>query len=448
MGGISISDRTGTTIIGVHGKYRVGKWLGSGGNGAVYEADVIEDDGQLPNKTKYAVKFLEARREAARNTKELEKRKRRFVKEIKEVLGFQAQVVGIVPIYDTSVSLEQEPGELWYIMPMAEMYNPGKYSVLEKLEQVRRIGICISQLHRMGFAHRDIKPGNLLMLEGQLCLSDFGLIWNTNDKDAHITEVNDRIGPQPIRPPELRSIAEVDSVDYRKSDVYLYAKTLWMILKRNKQGFEGEYDRRTDAYLDRKSLKIDTAEPLHCLMERATKNKWNERIDIEDCLEYIESQLKVMKGEIHPSVLNDYMYSEQITHNILTIPCDEMKYSETGHVFQILESMAGKAGLVFTEPGREYPCLPLRKSRLIQGNIFEMEVYNPCKDNRKKQIIVDVEYVSIKGGETYYTLGSVKHSYREDSVRVFSSIEAALWDESRRGILNAAYQIRLEKLSG
>lgn len=184
-----------------------------------------------------------------------------------------------------TINYEVESYGLWYFMPKAESYNPGKFDLSEKLEHMLQLGNCIKQLHKMGLAHRDIKPKNLLILNGRLCLSDFGLIWCTNEEDEHITEVNDGMGPQAIRPPELRSIAEVEGVDYRKSDVYLFAKTIWMVLKCNNHGFLGEYVRgKSGIYIDKKSLNIVTAEPLHRLMESATKDDWNERIDIRDCL--------------------------------------------------------------------------------------------------------------------------------------------------------------------
>lgn len=442
MDGISISPRPGIVITGQHGKYLLGKKLGRGGNGAVFEASDVNEDATVEEKKKYAVKFFSVRDEAEKGKKELEKRKHRFVKEIKEVLGFQEDVKGVVPIYDTSVSFEQESGELWYIMPMAQMYNPQKYSVLEKLEQVRQIGICIRQLHRMGFAHRDIKPQNLLLLDGQICLSDFGLVWNTNDTDAHITEVNDWIGPQAIRPPELRSIAEIDGVDYRKSDVYLYAKTLWMILKCNKQGFGGKYDRgKSDVYIDKEILNIYTAEPLHCLMENATKDIWYERIDIGDCLEYIESQLKVIKCDIPTKILTDMKYAEQIKHDVLTIASDERRYTKADSMLRILNNMADMAGLFFTDLGKEYTCLPLGNSRHIKDNIFEFEVYNPFQNNQKKQILTALDFICMKKGETYYTLQSVKHSFHDSSAVSFSNIEDAIWDEHKRINLNANYSI-------
>ena len=294
MAGTSISSRMGSKVIGKYGTYLIKKKIGNGGNGVVFVADIIEGGGSLPQKRDYAIKFLDV---APNEGKKLEKRKSRFRKEIETVLSFQDKVSGIIPIYDTSVYCEEEPDVLWYLMPKAERYNPQKFSVLQKMEQMFDLGNCIRQLHKLGFAHRDIKPKNLLLFDGRLCLSDFGLVRNIADTDGHITEMNEPLGPRAIRPPEFQSIEEINCVDYQKSDVYLYAKTIWMVLNCNNSGFLEEYSRNRNAvYIDKDKLQIETAEPLHRLMEEATKHYYWERIDIEGCLGYIEDQLRVIRG--------------------------------------------------------------------------------------------------------------------------------------------------------
>ncbi len=296
MAGISIYPEAGLTVVGKYGRYLVKNRIGGGGNGDVFAVDVISGGEVLPPKSGYVIKFLVV---TIKDTNEVEKRIARFKKEIQKVLLFQNEVDGVVPIYDTSMYCDEGQEFLWYLMPKTEKYNPRSFSVPQKLEHMLCLGNCIKQLHELGYAHRDIKPKNLLVLEGKVCLADFGLVWNISDTDEHVTEVNDRLGPQAIRPPELQPVEKIDGIDYRKSDVYLYAKTIWMVLQCNNSGFPSEYARTVDAiYISKEKFQLETAESLDCLLEVATKYNYWERAGIEECINYIENQLRIIKGEI------------------------------------------------------------------------------------------------------------------------------------------------------
>ena len=380
--------------------------------------------------------------------KKLEKRKLRFRKEIETVLSFQDKVSGIIPIYDTSVYCEEEPDVLWYLMPKAERYNPQEFSVLQKMEQMFDLGNCIRQLHKLGFVHRDIKPKNLLLFDGRLCLSDFGLVRNIADTDEHITEMNEPLGPRAIRPPEFQSVEEINGVDYQKSDVYLYAKTIWMVLNCNNTGFLEEYSRNRNAvYIDKDKLQIETAEPLQRLMEEATKHYYWERIDIESCLNYIEEQLRVIRGTIPYQTLMDLKYVEQVKYNSFIIPSDEQIYKEPVAILKILNSMANTVGLVFIDAGIESILLPLRKARYIEDNLYEIEIINPYYGGRKKIIEMALDDICMKKDMTYI-LRSVTFPFDDKPVPLFNRISAGLRNEYKRIRLNTNYLIRMVKLTG
>ena len=163
----------GLKLRGMHGEYSVKKKIGHGGNGAVFSVDIINGDEYVPKEMEWAVKFLVAN---PQDERELKKRRERFQKEIEEVRILQEKVDGILPIYDSSINCEKQQENLWYLMPLATGYEPGDFLLLEKLEQLLQLGICIKKLHDLGYAHRDIKPKNLLLYRNRIYLSDFGFL--------------------------------------------------------------------------------------------------------------------------------------------------------------------------------------------------------------------------------------------------------------------------------
>lgn len=440
MVGTSIFPTTGLKVRGQYGQYLVRNRIGKGGNGVVFAVDVIDGGELLPSKFEYAIKFLTV---SSDDENEVEKRRRRFEKEIREVLSFQDNVNGIIPIYDSSIFCEGKQKIMWYLMPKAEKYNPNNLSVLQKLEHMKRLGKCIRQLHKLGYAHRDIKPKNLLVLDGEVRLSDFGLVWNIDSTDDHITEVNDRLGPQAIRPPELQPVENIDGIDYRKSDVYLYAKTIWMILHCNNNGFPSEYSRTIDSvYITKENFQFETAEPLHLLMEEATKHNFWERIDIDACMNHIDNQLSVIRGDVSDEMLQEWKFSEQAKHIEASIPADEKIFNEPMSVLDILNKMSKIVGLVFVEIGKEYNACPFVKARYVENTIFELEIINPYNSGKRKTIEVSIDNICMKK-DLSYEIHLKTYGTESKTIPVFTNIIKALENTDKYVCLNKNCLIRM-----
>lgn len=389
----------------------------------------------------YAIKFLEI---SSKDEHEVKKRIQRFEREIEYVISFQDTVSGIIPVYDSAIATVDSNNELWFLMPLAEKYVIENYSVLEKVQHMHQVGDSISELHKLGYAHRDIKPKNLLIYKNRLCLSDFGLIWNIDDENGHITEVNDRLGPQNIRPPELKMIAEVDGIDYRKSDVYLFAKTIWMILRNDyNNGFPDEYSRNKSAfYMDKDDLNIETAEPLHRLLEEATKNEYWERNTVEDCIGYIELLISVIKYELPLDTLNDWKYIEQVKHDRLSIIPDEQIFRNPLSMQKILGNMVGTVGLVFCEPGKEYDSLPFKKVQHLERNIFQLVIKNPYFNGYKKTIVMELDSIILTKGNEYY-IRTLKFSTDLNTMPIYGQLITALQSPEKIVRLSANYTIKM-----
>ena len=163
---------------GARYKFVIKKEIGSGGNGKVYDVDIIGHP-----KLDFVAKFFSADK---RNLKKCNKRFERFKKEI-EYANKLTDIEGIMLIEDCNLSSMDNS---WYLMKKAREYKVNTRKKLnEKLDDIMKIALVIKQLHSRDMEHRDIKPDNILILNNRVYLTDFGLIFCDNDID-NLTDLN------------------------------------------------------------------------------------------------------------------------------------------------------------------------------------------------------------------------------------------------------------------
>lgn len=91
-----IDNNIGQTVVGIHNKYRILSRIGSGGNGTVYDVQVVGASHNIPfSKEGYFIKLFTA-------SSDRSKRIKRFAREIETVMKLHDKVNGIIPIYDYS----------------------------------------------------------------------------------------------------------------------------------------------------------------------------------------------------------------------------------------------------------------------------------------------------------------------------------------------------------
>lgn len=163
-------------------QFRKHNSLGRGGNGEVFRIELLKGKEKLekewPNVDlcKLVVKFFSY--DEKKNPVEQKKRYERFRREIKIQSEICQRLSGVIPILEYSCPDEYSGRkyEAWYIMPEAEVFKVSKVIPLkQKLEQMLELANTISDLHKKGIMHRDIKPDNIFFYENQICLGDFGL---------------------------------------------------------------------------------------------------------------------------------------------------------------------------------------------------------------------------------------------------------------------------------
>lgn len=215
-----------------------GKWTienlinDSSGNGVVWR--VSSQDG-----VQGAIKILKSFEAAAK----LEKRRNRFVNEIYKLGMIQKLgISGVMPILDYDEKAEPP----WFVMPLAHSLEPGENRLEWALETMITITRCIADLHKEGMVHRDIKPNNILVLDGAVVVSDFGLARVADDVPS--TKTGEAVGSFGYTAPEC--VGHSDEPQF-KCDVYALAKTAWVLFTGKESPPNGELRHPNDSIVAR-----------------------------------------------------------------------------------------------------------------------------------------------------------------------------------------------------
>ena len=261
---------------------KLGRWclrapLGRGGNGEVWRcAD--------PDGTEVAIKVLLNQRSSERLG--------RFRNEISFLLG-PGRREGVIPIVDHDLS---GGGKVWYAMPLAEPIRSALGVAPEPVrvvEAVATIALTLAGLAGEGISHRDVKPDNLLCLDGAWSIGDFGLV--KYPAGLALTEHGRKLGPTDFMAPEMRE--SPDTANPEPADVYSVAKTLWVLLAGVNLPFPGRH--RADDDICRLTARLDYrwAPQLDLLIERCTAHDPDKRPRMREIADELASMLTPRPAE-------------------------------------------------------------------------------------------------------------------------------------------------------
>lgn len=186
------------------GRYKIEGTVGVGGMAIVFEATDL-----LTNR-RVAVKMLKD--SVSGNTQAI----KRFIIESKAVSMLNHE--NIVKIYDISVRGEHK----YIVMEFLEgitlreyMKNKGPLSWRETVEFTEQILAALDHAHMKGVVHRDIKPQNIMLLEGGFVkVTDFGIA--KIPKAETLTMADKAIGTVFYISPEQAQGRKIDA----RSDIY------------------------------------------------------------------------------------------------------------------------------------------------------------------------------------------------------------------------------------
>lgn len=150
----------------------------------------------------------------------------RFLNEIS--IAAQLQHPNILGLYDSG----DVAGLLYYVMPYLEgetlaerLRREGRVPASGALPIIRDIASALDYAHRHDVAHRDIKPGNILLCDGRAVVFDFGIAKAFNgNRRAYLTREDGAVGtPEYMSPEQVGGDPDVDG----RSDVYSLACVLY-----------------------------------------------------------------------------------------------------------------------------------------------------------------------------------------------------------------------------
>lgn len=256
------------------------KQINSGGNGLIWTAYEQSTPSNI-----CVFKFLpETNRKI-----EFSRLRREF--EVHTTLYQSQGKFSVLPIIDYSLN---ENDFSWVRLPLAKTFDEGisETAFLQKIQLLIKLCNDIKYLHANNYCHRDIKPNNLLFLDNVLYLADFGLVTDPQDTIG-ITPHGTRMGNYQTIAPEMRKTGkDLETEDYKKSDIYSLGVTIWMILTQDEHGFDGEYSASQREKLEQILFKEKIIlTDIHTIIERCTKTNPSERITLEEII-YILSQVE------------------------------------------------------------------------------------------------------------------------------------------------------------
>ncbi len=158
-----MSDAVTRLNAALEGRYAIERELGEGGMATVYLADDIK------HRRKVALKVLKPELAAVVGAE-------RFLAEIKTTANLSHP--HILPLHDSG----EADSFVFYVMPYVEgeslrerLDREHQLPVDEAVRIATDVAAALQAAHEHGVIHRDIKPGNILLQDGEPVVADFGI---------------------------------------------------------------------------------------------------------------------------------------------------------------------------------------------------------------------------------------------------------------------------------
>ncbi len=218
------------------GKYRIVRFINSGGFGCTYEAVHTSLDDRFAIKEFFVKDFCNRDENTSyvtvgTNSKKalVEKLKNKFIKEAKSIRKLHHN--GIVKVSDVF----EENGTAYYVMDYIEgrslsqlIDEKGRLTETETMRYIRKISETLKYVHSKGMLHLDIKPGNIMIdEEDNPILIDFGTSKQYDEESGENTST--LLGKTPGYAP-LEQMDNSVQKFYPATDIYALGATMYKML--------------------------------------------------------------------------------------------------------------------------------------------------------------------------------------------------------------------------
>ena len=223
----------GTILQG--GKYRIVRYINSGGFGCTYEAEHVMLGERVAIKEFYVKDFCdrEEGKHVAVGTKSkiglIEKLKCKFIEEAKML--YRMQHPGIVRVFD----IFEENGTAYYVMDYIDGHSlseklaeSGTLPEKQVLHYIHQVAEALQYVHNRGCLHLDIKPGNIMVDKSDnAILIDFGVSKQYDEVDGENTST--LIGKTPGYAP-IEQMGNSVVTFSPSTDIYALGATMYKLL--------------------------------------------------------------------------------------------------------------------------------------------------------------------------------------------------------------------------